>query len=294
MPVRQSVIDTADGRQLEVFEAGSAVGPAIMVHHGTPGSGLLAPAWVEYAGQLGLRLVGFSRPGYSRSSRRAGRSVAQVVDDVVVVADALGLDKLATWGISGGDPHALACAALLPERVVAASCISGVAPYLAEGLDWTEGMGEANVEEFGLATGGNDGRLMAALEAAAEGMRAASPEQMVGEISSILSPEDEATMRGDFGLVVADQTRQGLAEGPFGMFDDDLAFVSPWGFDPASIRVPTQVWQGGEDLMVPAAHGAWLAARIPGAEAHLDPTLGHLTVVATRISEVHRWLLGHF
>ncbi|MHB8312743.1 MAG: alpha/beta fold hydrolase [Candidatus Dormibacteria bacterium] len=294
MPVRQSVIDTADGRQLEVFEAGSTLGPAIVVHHGTPGSGLLAPAWVENAGQLGLRLVGFSRPGYSRSSRRAGRSVAQVVDDVVVVADALGLDKLATWGISGGGPHALACAALLPERVVAASCISGVAPYLAEGLDWTEGMGEANVEEFGLATGGNDGRLMAALEAAAEGMRAASPEQMVGEMSSILSPEDEATMRGDFGLVVADQTRQGLAEGPFGMFDDDLAFVSPWGFDPASIRVPTQVWQGGEDLMVPAAHGAWLAARIPGAEAHLDPTLGHLTVVATRISEVHRWLLGHF
>ncbi len=294
MPVRQSVIDTADGRQLEVFEAGSTLGPAIVVHHGTPGSGLLAPAWVENAGQLGLRLVGFSRPGYSRSSRRAGRSVAQVVDDVVVVADALGLDKLATWGISGGGPHALACAALLPERVVAASCISGVAPYLAEGLDWTEGMGEANVEEFGLATGGNDGRLMAALEAAAEGMRAASPQQMVGEMSSILSPEDEATMRGDFGLVVADQTRQGLADGPFGMFDDDLAFVSPWGFDPASIRVPTQVWQGGEDLMVPAAHGAWLAARIPGAEAHLDPTLGHLTVVATRISEVHRWLLGHF
>ncbi|MHB1854611.1 MAG: alpha/beta fold hydrolase [Acidimicrobiales bacterium] len=294
MPVRQSVIDTADGRQLEVFEAGSPVGPAIVVHHGTPGSGLLAPAWVENADQLGLRLVGFSRPGYSRSSRRAGRSVAQVVDDVVVVADALGLDQLATWGISGGGPHALACAALLPERVVAASCISGVAPYLAEGLDWTEGMGAANVEEFGLATGGNDGRLLAALEAGVEVMRTASPEQMVGEISSILSPEDEATMRGDFGLVVADQTRQGLAEGPFGMFDDDLAFVSPWGFDPASIRVPTQVWQGGEDLMVPAAHGAWLAARIPGAEAHLDPTLGHLTVVATRISEVHRWLLGHF
>ncbi len=294
MPVRQSVIDTADGRQLEVFEAGSPVGPAIVVHHGTPGSGLLAPAWVENADQLGLRLVGFSRPGYSRSSRRAGRSVAQVVDDVVVVADALGLDQLATWGISGGGPHALACAALLPERVVAASCISGVAPYLAEGLDWTEGMGEANVEEFGLATGGNDGRLLAALEAGVEVMRTASPEQMVGEISSILSPEDEATMRGDFGLVVADQTRQGLAEGPFGMFDDDLAFVSPWGFDPASIRVPTQVWQGGEDLMVPASHGAWLAARIPGAEAHLDPTLGHLTVVATRISEVHRWLLGHF
>ncbi|HUY55682.1 MAG TPA: alpha/beta hydrolase [Candidatus Nanopelagicaceae bacterium] len=294
MPVRQSVLDTADGRQLEIFEAGPAVGPAIVVHHGTPGSGLLAPAWVEDADQRGLRLVGFSRPGYSRSSRRAGRSVAQVVDDVVTVADALGLDQLATWGISGGGPHALACAALLPERVVAASCISGVAPYLSEGLDWTEGMGEANVAEFGLATGGNDGRLLAALEAGVEVMRTASPEQMVGEMSSILSPEDEATMGGDFGLVIVDQMRHGLAQGPFGMFDDDLAFVSPWGFDPASIQVPTQVWQGGADLMVPAAHGAWLAARIPGAEAHLDPTVGHLTVVATRISEVHRWLLGHF
>ncbi len=294
MPVRERLIDARDGRHLEVFEAGTEHGPAVVVHHGTPGSGLLAPAWVDDAERLGLRIVSFSRAGYSRSSRRAGRTVAEVVDDVEAVADALGLQRFASWGISGGGPHVLACAALLPERLVAAACISGVAPYPANGLAWMEGMGTANVEEFGLAIAGDLAKLLAGMEAGMEATRGASLEELVRSMHSLLSTEDEAAMRGAVGAFLAESMRRGLASGPFGMLDDDLAFTSPWGFDPASIRVPTQVWQGGEDLMVPSGHGAWLAARIPGAEAHLDPALGHLTVVAQRITEVHRWLLKHF
>jgi len=293
MPVQNHLIASPDGRQLEVFEAGAAAGPAVVVHHGTPGFGLLAPAWVADAEQQGLRLVGFSRAGYSRSTRRPGRSVAQVAEDVVTVADALGLDRFASWGISGGGPHLLATAALLPERVVAAACISGVAPYPADGLDWTRGMGAANVDEFQLAIGGEQAQLRAALEAGAEAIRAASPEELLGELGSILSPEDVTTLRGEFGPALAEQLRGGLAAGVFGQLDDDFAFTRPWGIDPAEIAVPTQIWQGGADLMVPAAHGAWLAAHIPGTQAHLEPALGHLTVVATRISEIHRWLLEH-
>ncbi len=282
------------GRSLQVNEAGDPAGRPILIHHGTPGSGLLLPEWTSDAERRGLRLIGFSRAGYGLSSRAPGRDVAQVVQDALPLLDALQVDRCATWGISGGGPHALACAALIPERVVAVSCISGVAPYGVEGLDWTAGMGQANVEEFALAISGDHAGLLRASEDMAAGLRTSAPAQLVEEMSTLLSGEDLAIMQSDFGAHVHEQMLEGLRESAFGPYDDDLAFSSPWGFDPADIRIPTQVWQGKQDLMVPWDHGVWLAQRIPGAEAHLLEGLGHLTVAARRISEVHEWLAAQF
>jgi pimeloyl-ACP methyl ester carboxylesterase len=188
----------------------------------------------------------------------------------------------------------LAYAALMPERVVAAACISGVAPYSADGLDWTKGMGELNVQEFGLVIAGDDQTLPAGMKDDAEKMRGATLHELMEQMGSILSPQDREIMQGEMGPFLVDTMRAAVAEDVFGGFDDDMAFFHPWGFDPADIRVPTQVWQGANDLMVPFGHGEWLAGHIPGAEAHLEPQLGHLTVIARRISEVHEWLLARF
>lgn len=283
-------LQAADGRRLEVLDGGAAGGPAIVVHSGTPGSCLQAPAWADDAGRRGLRLVSYSRPGYGRSQRLPGRSVAQAAADVALIADGLGLDRFATWGISGGGPHALACAARLPGRVVAAATISGPAPFGAPGLDWLAGMGESNVEEFQLALTGDQAAILAAAEAAARELRAAGPEELLERMASLLSDPDAALVRGPFGIYLAACFAEGLAPGGAGVADDDLAFATNWGFEMDQIRVPVQVWQGGQDLMVPAAHGAWLAEHIPGAEAHLEPGSGHMSVVAERIGEVHEWL----
>src|SRR3954464_11493461 len=111
-------------------------------------SGVPYAPHVELASEQGIRLLGYDRPGYGGSTRSAGRKVADCVDDVTALADALGLERYATWGISGGGPHALACAALCDGRLVAVASLAAVAPYGAEGLDWTAGMGQSNVEEF--------------------------------------------------------------------------------------------------------------------------------------------------
>ena len=160
--------------------------------------------------------------------------------------------------------------------------------------DWTKGMGELNVQEFGLVIAGDDQTLLAGMKSDAEKMREATLEELIEQTGSILSPEDREIMQGEMGPFLVDTMRAAVAEDVFGGFDDDLALIHPWGFDPADIRVSTQVWQGANDLMVPFGHGQWLAGHIPGEEAHLEPELGHLTVIARRLPEVNEWLLARF
>jgi pimeloyl-ACP methyl ester carboxylesterase len=283
-------IRTPDGRTLRIRIDGADDGPAILVHHGTPGCRLLYGMHVEDARKRGARLIGYDRAGYAGSSPLPGRRVADIAADVEAIADALELERLATWGISGGGPHALACAALLPDRIFAAASLAGVAPYDAEGLDFLAGMGESNVEEFEAATKGRDVLEPFLVNLRAE-MLAEGPETMSAAIESLLSPPDAAVFTGEVGQFMYDSTAAALEPGVEGWVEDDIEWVEPWGFDLASIRVPVVIWQGEQDRFVPPAHGRWLAAHVPGCEAHLSPDDGHVTLKETRVPEVHAWLL---
>jgi len=257
----------------------------VIVHHGTPSSALLHPWWVEDAKQRGIDLVGYERPGYGDTPRAEGRDIAWVASDVARFADERGIGEFATWGISGGAPHALACAALFPDRVVAATAIAGPTPYGVEGLDWLDGMGEGNIVEFGAALDGED-VLRPLLEEEAAAMLGGGD----SGFETLLSPPDRAILpqlQGFLGQTFA----EALANGVDGWLDDDLAFVRPWGFDLAEIRVPVLLLHGEQDVFVPIEHGRWLAERLPGIDTRLLEEEGHLSLYA-RIPEVHEWLLA--
>lgn len=287
------IVRAPDGRELEVFDCGATDGVPVLVHHGTPSSGLPYARHVRDAEEKGIRLVGYSRPGYGRSTSQAGRTIADAAADVEAICDTLGLERICSWGISGGGPHVLACAALLPERIAAAASLASVAPYEAAGLDWLAGMGEGNVEEFAAAVEGRDALESYVAEHGAE-LLAASPEQIVEVLATLLSEADAAVLTGAFAEYMLESTRHGIGERVDGWVDDDLAFARPWGFDVAAIRVPLQLWQGELDRFVPFAHGEWLAARIPGVDARLSAGDGHLTLIERRVPEVHAWLLERF
>jgi pimeloyl-ACP methyl ester carboxylesterase len=241
----------------------------------------------------GLRLIGYDRPGYGDSTPRPGRTVSDAATDVAAIADALGIDRFATWGISGGGPHALACAALLPERVVAAASLAGAAPYEAEGLDFAEGMGEGNVKEFGLILEGRE-KLEPFLREERDALLAAGREGLAEGMRTLLTPIDAAAFTGETAEFLFESLRVGSAERIDGWLDDDLAFVKPWGFRVEQISVPVLLWQGAEDRFVPFAHGEWLAGRVPTCEAHLSPDDGHITLLVRRVGEVHEWLAAAF
>lgn len=276
-----------------MWEGGDPGGRPVVVHHGTPMAGLLYEPHARDAAARGIRLVGYSRPGYGASTPQPGRTVSAAAADAAELADALGIDRFATWGISGGGPHALACAALLPDRVVAAASLAGVAPFGAEGVDFLEGMGEANHEEFGAALAGRE-PLRALLEPQADQLRGTDPAVFVALFETLLSEVDRDVLTGEVAAYLHRCDLVGLERGVDGWLDDDLAFVAPWGFAVEEIGVPTLVWQGLQDRFVPAAHGEWLADRIPGAAARLSAGDGHLTLIERRVPEVHAWLLERF
>jgi pimeloyl-ACP methyl ester carboxylesterase len=282
-------VRTADGRTLRAHEVGDPAGELVLVHHGTPGWGLLAPEWAADAVARGFRLVGFDRPGYGGSDRQPGRRVADVAADAAALADALGVDRFRTWGASGGGPHALACAALLPDRVVAAAAVAGVAPYDADGLEWTAGMGQDNVDEFNAATQGEQ-TLRPFIDHANAEMTSIGAAGMAEVLQSILSPVDAALLTGETGEFLFRWMTDGVAGTVDGWVDDDLAFVSDWGFQPAQVGVPVLVVHGGQDLMVPFDHGQWLGGRIPGVTTRFSAEEGHLSTLRT-IPDVHTWLL---
>jgi pimeloyl-ACP methyl ester carboxylesterase len=288
--VRTHTVTTPDGRSLEVFEAGDPDGPAVVGIYGTPSGGILYEPHAAEAEERAVRLVSWTRPGYGASTPQPGRSVGDFVRDATAVADALRIDGFVVWGVSGGGPHALACAALLGDRVAAAASLAGVAPYDAEGLDWLEGMGADNLEEFAAVLAGRE-----ALEPLLETHRAAfatvTGEGLRAQWATLLSAVDAEVATAELADHLVETVRAGLAPGVEGWVEDDLAFVEPWGFALDAITVPVLVWQGEEDRFVPPSHGRWLAEHVSGADARLTPEDGHLTLMEHRVTDVHAWLL---
>ena len=269
MQVRELDVPVDGGRSLHAYEAAPDAGPAavtVLWHHGTPNIGSPPAPLFAASERLGIRWIGYDRPGYGGSPRRIGRDIASAAGDAAAVADALGVDRFAVMGHSGGGPHALACAALLPERVTAVVSGAGLAPYGGEGLDWFDGMAPSGV---------------AALRAAMEGREAK-------ERYETSAPDgDPGFTQADLDALGAEWSWFGsvvgpaLAGGPAGLVDDDLAYVAPWGFDLAGITAPMLFVHGTEDRVVPAAHSRWLSRHLAGAELWESAGDGHVSVLST-------------
>ena len=265
--VTETDLRLGDGRTLHVYDTGADNrGDRLPVfwHHGTPNIGAPPEPLFPAAARLGIRWVSYDRPGYGGSTRVPGRDVASAAAYTSAAADALGIDRFAVMGHSGGGPHALACAALLPHRVLGVVSVAGLAPFDAEGLDPFAGMATSGV---------------ASLRAAIRGGAAKERYEASGvEYDPEFTPADHAALAGEWAWL-GDVVNAGMAGGPGGLIDDDLAYVGPWGCDPAQAIAPVLLAHGGRDRVVPCSHSEWLADRCPTAELRLSPNDGHISVL---------------
>ena len=278
------------GRALRVAEYGDPDGRPVLVHHGTPACRLLFDQDVDRSCRQGIRLISYDRPGYGGSDRLPGRLVVDCAADVRTIAEALGIDRLAVWGISGGGPHALACAALLSDLVPAVAVLASPAPWGAAGLDYFAGMGELNVDDTRLQFEDKPA-ARAKVEADREEMLRTDPEQFAEMMRTLLGPADKSVFTGELAEFLVITTRVALAPGADGWWDDSEAELVPWGFELDAIQTPVLLWHGHQDRFVPVGHGQWLTDHIPGVEAHLPHDDGHLTLTENHLEEINSWLL---
>ena len=239
--------------------------------------------------QRKTQLIAYDRPGYGGSDRLPGRRVADVAEDVRAIADHLGLEHFAVVGRSGGAPHALACAALMPDRITRTAALVGLAPWGAEGLDWFDGMAASNVLAYSTAAADPDGLAESFIIRSAEIRQ--DPIRLLDDLRRELTDSDRVVVN-DAGIrtMLLANYREGLRTSAYGWIDDAIAFCRPWGFDPADITGPVMLWHGEKDVFAPVGHSRWLAGQIPGATAVLEPAAAHFDALSV-LPRVLNWLL---
>lgn len=258
-----------DSRRLAFETYGDDNGAPVFFLHGMPGSRIGHYFLPEQLS--GIKLISYDRPGYGQSDRREGRAVAESAADVARVADELGLETFGVLGRSAGGMHALACAALLGERVNSAVILNGPGPMREMGDAWFEGMANSNVAAFKMT---NDEVIAHITERASEIQQ--SPTAQISHLRQEFTPVDEAFDDLDrltdlFAASHAEATRQG----PDGWIDDILTQHRSWGFDLSGIRVPVHFRYGKGDQFTPVSHGLWMQAAIPHATIEVSDNLSH-------------------
>ena len=278
--VTETDLELGDGRTLRAYDTGAGGAGdrlAVLWHHGSLNVGAPPEPLFPAAEELGIRWVSYDRPGYGGSPPRPDRGVASAAGYASAVADALGIDRFAVVGYSHGGSHAVACAALLPERVVGVASVAGQAPFGRRGAGLVRGFGLGGAAE---------------LRAAAAGRATLEKHLAESDDGPDLTPEDEAALAGGWSWFFDVFDGHTLAGGMGGFLDDDLAAVGAWGFDPADVAAPALFVHGARDRVVPAAHGEWLARRVPSAELWLRPEEGHVSIL-DRGAAALAWLREH-
>ncbi|MGW6736337.1 alpha/beta fold hydrolase [Streptomyces sp. NPDC055013] len=265
--------------------------------HGTPGSRVGPRPRTSVLYKLGIRLISYDRPGYGESHRLKGRTVRHSAADVQAIADHLNLGPFSVLGRSGGGPHALACAALLQDRVASAAALVSIAPPDADGLDWYDGMAQSNIDAYRTASEAlSDGsaacldRLRANLASNADAIRD-NPESLLTWLTPEMPAADRLVVgHGGIRHLLLANYQASAVHSSFGWLDDVLSFRQDWGFEPGKIvEVPTMLWHGEHDTFSPVGHFRWLAARIPSATPVLKREAAHFAALPA-VPEILAWL----
>nr|WP_245577538.1 alpha/beta hydrolase [Actinoplanes globisporus] len=281
-------VATPGGRQLRYEVTGDPDGAPVFLLHGTPGSRIGPRPRAAVLYRRGVRLISYDRPGYGGSDRDAGRTVASCAADIATIADEMRLDKFAVVGRSGGGPHAMAAAALLPHRVTRAAVLVSLAPYDADDIEWYAGMNDANVREFATARS-DELKLIESLRLQADRTRRSPASLLEALRGQISAPDRRVVQDVTIERLLLETYAEALRTGPYGWIDDTLALRRDWGFSLESIRQRVRLWHGANDNVVPASHTRWLAERIPGAEIEVQMDMAHFGAMEV-LPSILSWL----
>ena len=274
-PKLEGNIAVGEGRQLGFAEFGDPQGRAVFWLHGTPGARRQIPTEARtFAARKNIRLIGIDRPGIGSSTPHQYENVLGFTDDLRTIADTLGINRFAVIGLSGGGPYTLATAAAMPDRVVMAAVLGGVAPLIGE-----DGISSGLMELAKI--------VRPVIEVADTPIRwvAGTVIKLIGPFGSPaldlyarISPDGDRNLlsRPEFKAMFLDDLLNGSRKQISAPLADVLLFSRPWGFDLGDVEVPVHWWHGDADHIIPFEHGVHAVSRLPDAELHVLAGESHL------------------
>jgi pimeloyl-ACP methyl ester carboxylesterase len=269
-----------DGRFLGYAEYGDPGGRPLLFFHGTYGSRRLGQVLDTTAAEFGVRVIAPDRPGYGLSDYQPNRDFAAWAADVAALADALSIEQFAVLGVSGGGPHALACAYYIPERITAAGVASGIAPPDLPGA----AIGTPRIQQLAMALNRRLPGLFGAYFSLLARLLGTSPARILAVTERSMASSDRALLhRYDvLGAAVLEDYIEAVRQEGRGQASDWAVIARPWGFNLGDIRVPVHIWQGEEDREVPLAAARAQAAAIPGSRLTVYPGEAHFAFFTHR------------
>jgi pimeloyl-ACP methyl ester carboxylesterase len=268
-----ATVERPGGRVVAFTAWGDPEGRPLLLLHGTPGSRFSRSPDPDLYRRLGAHAVSFDRPGYGRSTAQRDRTILSVADDALTVADAVGWERFAVLGVSGGGPHALAVGARAPERVSALGLAVGGAP--AEFVDPDDLIA---INREGLRRAREEGRESLEEFLSEPAAQAASDPGGMLDAAMADAPEVDREMlaRPDVRATLVESLQEAFVNGPVGWFDDAYALSTPWGFELGEVAVPVHMWYGEADRNVPLEAVTKMAAQLRVESFEVIPGAGHL------------------
>ena len=268
-----SLLKLADGRMLDYISNDVSSKSAILFHHGTPGD---CTAWQKWFKDIpGVLAIAASRPGYGLSDRNKGRTVASDLADQNQLLEQFNIEKFVSVGWSGGGPHALGMSR--NPKCQGVITLAGVGEWGNSDLNFLDGMGPENHEEFGAALAG-EASIEKWMQTNASAFKNVTGADLITSFGGLIGDADKKALTPNVAEEDAKSFRRALSVSYYGWLDDDLAFVQPFGFNLNEIKQPVLVWQGDDDFMVPRVHSQWLASKMPTAKLNFVPGHGHISL----------------
>ena len=276
-PNEDNFVMLPSGRRLGYAEYGDPDGRPLIFLHGTPSSRVMFRLGDRAAREAGVRLIAPDRPGLGLSDPHSNRTIPDFADDVASLADHLSLGRFPLAGLSGGGPYAAACGVRLGDRLTALGLVSAMAPVASPAIR------KHLTARYSVIYGiGRRSRLMTALGTKLfRRAFAGNPDRVMRFAMSAMTGPDREILADDRtrGCLIA-SAEDAFSQGTSGPVTELALMSRAWGFEPSDIPVPTFLWHGEADTVVPAAFGRWLAERIPDCRARFIPGAGHFWIAA--------------
>jgi pimeloyl-ACP methyl ester carboxylesterase len=269
------------------MEVGKSDGPPIFHFHGN-GTSRLEVLIVASAERCGVRLIGLDRPGIGRSDAKRGYQLLDWPNDVVEVADQLGIERFAVEGLSGGGPFALACAYKIPHRLTGCALIApATGPFIGKAAPLSLRTAVWMLTHLPWLV-----QALVRLATALRGSDEASIEKALLRNGARLGAADHALLeipeiRKALAHAIAESYRQGADANT----KDGMIFTRAWGFRPEEITFEKLfLWQGEQDRVMPVAATRLLAQALPQCAATFYPDEGHFSVLLNHAQDIWKAL----